>query len=85
MQGKNIFLPFFFQQKKHNEHNVFSITKSIIHNMLIGTFCKTKIAIFEKARGRGAKKWRMFAKIHTKVRVDCLLREQIFRFEIGLS
>ena len=27
----------------------------------------------------------MFANIHTKVRVDGLLREQIFRFEIGLS
>ena len=52
---------------------------------LIGTFCKTKIAIFVKARGRGAKKWRMFANIHTKVRVDGRLREQIFRFEIGLS
>ena len=24
---------------------------------LLGTFCKTKIAIFVKARGRGAKKW----------------------------
>ena len=30
-------------------------------------------------------KWRMFASIHMKVRVDGLLREQIFRFEIGLS
>ena len=27
----------------------------------------------------------MFANIHTKVRVDSLLREQNFRFEIGLS
>ena len=51
----------------------------------VGTFCKTKIAIFVKARGRGAKKWRMFANIHTKVRVDSLLREQNFLFEIGLS
>ena len=59
--------------------------KSVTEEKKIGTFCKTKIAIFVKARGRGAKKWRMFANIHTKVRVDSLLREQNFRFEIGLS
>ena len=49
----------------------------------LGTFCETKIAIFVKARGRVAKKWCMFANIHTKVRVDGLLREQVFRFEIA--
>ena len=66
-------------------HRKWNVTLKAASPKKIGTFCKTKIAIFVKARGRGAKKWRMFGNIHTKVRVDSLLREQIFRFEIGLS
>ena len=42
-------------------------------------------AISVVAWGRGSRKWCIFANVHSKVRVNCLLCEKVFCFEIFIS
>ena len=51
----------------------------------LGTFCKTKIAIFVKARGRGAKKMAHVREYPHESSCGRPSSRTIFRFEIGLS
>ena len=50
-----------------------------VQSRRLGTFCKTKIAIFVKARDEVRKNGACSRISTPKVRVDGLLREQIFR------